>query len=66
MTKVIIELTDEELTRINGGNTIVKDIQYKDQTLKTVISSASDWGFMAGKNDPGENPIFKPSNPTEE
>lgn len=58
MTKVMIELTDEELTQISGGHTVTKEIQYKDQTLKTSISFGLGWGYTAGKDDPGENPIF--------
>ncbi len=60
MAKFMIELTDEELDQINGGLAIVKDILYNDQIIKTTISPAADAKYVtAGKNDPGENPVFK-------
>ena len=56
----MIELTDEELDQINGGLAIVKDILYNDQIIKTTISPAADAKYVTeGKNDPGENPVFK-------
>ncbi|MBR3345506.1 MAG: bacteriocin [Solobacterium sp.] len=59
MAKFMIELTDEELDQINGGLAIVKDILYNDQIIKTTISPAGGKDVTAGKNDPGENPVFK-------